>query len=69
MLATPSTARTRDAAPIRPQLAAILSLWRERSQRRTALRRLLAAPPHLIPDIGLTPAQAALEADKPFWRA
>ncbi len=42
--------------------------WRQRAAFRRALRAMLATAPHLIPDIGLTEAEARQEAAKPFWR-
>ena len=50
-------------------LTALLATWGERRRRRNELHRLLAVSPHLVRDIGFTPAQAWLEATKPFWRA
>lgn len=43
--------------------------WLARQQERDELRRLLHTAPHLLTDIGVTPAQAAEEVAKPFWRA
>lgn len=40
-------------------------LWARRRRTRTQLRNL---PPHLRRDVGMTPDDARLEADKPFWR-
>jgi uncharacterized protein YjiS (DUF1127 family) len=48
------------------RFAARLAQWRRRSRERAALARLdLRA----LRDIGLTPADAAREINKPFWRA
>lgn len=43
-----------------------LWLWRFRSRTRQHLARLDA---HLLRDIGLDPADRAVEIEKPFWRA
>jgi uncharacterized protein YjiS (DUF1127 family) len=47
----------------------LLSLWRRPRRLRDDLHRLLLVGPHVVEDIGLTPAQALEEASKPFWRA
>jgi uncharacterized protein YjiS (DUF1127 family) len=44
-----------------------LWLWAVRQRTRRRLRDI-AGDPHLLNDIGLTPAQALREADKLFWR-
>ena len=44
---------------------ALLLVWGERLRQRQSLAGMDA---HLLGDIGLTPAQAAAEYDKPFWR-
>ncbi|MGD9511651.1 MAG: hypothetical protein AB7I59_26625 [Geminicoccaceae bacterium] len=49
-------------------LLALLTAWRGRRRYRAELRRLLRTGPHLLADIGLTPAVAACEARLPFWR-
>lgn len=46
-----------------------LRRWRARQRTRAELRRLLAVSPHLLTDIGLSPAAAAAESAKPVWRA
>lgn len=47
-------------------LRRLAGLWLGRRRQRLALREL---EPRLLDDVGLTPAQAAREAAKPFWRA
>jgi len=42
-----------------------LAEWRRRARSRTQLARLAE---HELRDIGLTPADAAREYAKPFWR-
>ena len=39
--------------------------WQQRSVER---RHLMALPDHLLKDIGMSRADAAREAGKPFWR-
>jgi uncharacterized protein YjiS (DUF1127 family) len=48
------------------RLLARLGTWRRRSQEREELARL---DERSLRDIGVSPAQARLEANKPFWRA
>ncbi|HUC65073.1 MAG TPA: hypothetical protein VMA53_06585 [Stellaceae bacterium] len=68
-----------DAAPVRPairyvgavheRLAVVFSLlreWRRRRLGRAVLCHMCVAE---LRDIGLTPAEAAREGRKPFWRA
>jgi uncharacterized protein YjiS (DUF1127 family) len=50
----------------RSRLVGRLAQWRRRSRGRAALARFDA---QALRDIGLTPAEAALEISKPFWRA
>ncbi len=57
-----------DFYPWVKKIASLAGAWRCRRQYRADLRRLLAAAPHMIDDIGLTPAQARWESAKPFWR-
>ncbi|WP_449227290.1 DUF1127 domain-containing protein [Azospirillum argentinense] len=42
-----------------------VATWNERRRQRRALEAL---PDHLLQDIGLSRADAATEADKPFWQ-
>ena len=44
----------------------LLLYWTERMSQRRALSDL---DRHLLGDIGLTPADALHEANKPFWRS
>jgi uncharacterized protein YjiS (DUF1127 family) len=48
------------------RLLARLGTWRRRWQEREELARL---DERGLRDIGVSPAQARLEANKPFWRA
>lgn len=47
------------------RLVRTLSLWRRRARERAQLLRL---GDRELRDIGLTPADAAFLASKPFWR-
>lgn len=46
-------------------LAQVVLTW---DVRRTGRRALKHLDPHLLRDIGLTSQDAAIEAEKPFWR-
>ncbi len=48
------------------RLAEKLAQWRRRREGRASLARFDA---RALRDIGLTPADAATEINKPFWRA
>jgi uncharacterized protein YjiS (DUF1127 family) len=52
-------------APFRQRLATTLRLWRERSIAR---RHLAAMDARSLRDAGISPAAAAFECGKPFWR-
>lgn len=54
------------ASVIALRIAVVLSKWAERRRSRLALRQL---DPHLLRDVGLTPAEAEYEAWRVFWRA
>lgn len=43
----------------------ILLTWHERARQR---RQLLSLSDHLLKDIGISRADAAAEASKPFWQ-
>lgn len=47
-------------------LAQVAGVWMQRAVERRALASL---DERLLSDIGVTRADAALEMDKPFWRA
>lgn len=47
-------------------VAVVLKQW---NHRRRSRAHLDALPSHLLRDIGLSQAEAELEARKPFWRA
>lgn len=49
-----------------PSLAAKLALWRQRARGRAELARLGERELH---DIGVSRAEASVEANKPFWQA
>ncbi len=48
-----------------PRFSIVLSTWRQRRRSRTQLNTLDV---HILKDIGLTPAQARKEAQRPFWQ-
>jgi uncharacterized protein YjiS (DUF1127 family) len=54
------------AARLVRQIASTVTLWSQRHRSRLALKNVDA---HMLRDIGLDPASAAIEATKPFWRA
>lgn len=50
---------------LRERLALTWAIWRERVQARRCLARLDARS---LREIGISPAAAAFESGKPFWR-
>jgi uncharacterized protein YjiS (DUF1127 family) len=48
------------------KLVTTLFVWQERAHQR---RKLLALSDRALQDFGRCPADAAVEGDKPFWRA
>ena len=55
-----------DLATRLEQLYALVKVWRRRQKDRNALAELA---PHMLRDIGVSPAEADAESRKPFWRA
>ncbi|MBU8874364.1 DUF1127 domain-containing protein [Reyranella sp. MMS21-HV4-11] len=51
--------------PLHRRLLAKLRLWRERARTRKALAQV---DERSLRDAGIAPAQAAFEANQPFWR-
>lgn len=51
--------------PLHRRIAATLALWRARQRMRAALSQVDARS---LRDAGITPTQAAFEANQPFWR-
>lgn len=47
----------------------IVRLLLDWNQRRRQRMRLAALPDHMLKDIGISAADAAREAGKPFWQA
>ena len=45
----------------------LIDTWRERTEYRRDLRRLLAVGPHMIEDTGISLEAARVEVLKPFW--
>jgi uncharacterized protein YjiS (DUF1127 family) len=56
---------TEPAAPVITPWRGLLAEWRRRVRSRAVLARFSARE---LRDIGLTPAEAARECAKPFWR-
>lgn len=54
------------ASLIAVRVAVVLSKWATRRRTRLALQQLT---PDQLRDVGLTPADASLEARRVFWRA
>ncbi len=49
-------------------LVALFDTVADWSERRRQRRALQALPDHLLHDIGVSRAEVAQEADKPFWK-
>ena len=64
----PAKTPTRILSPAQAcrSLLCTLAVWQRRIEQR---RQLAELPERLLRDMGLTPVQARIEADKPFWRA
>jgi uncharacterized protein YjiS (DUF1127 family) len=62
----PFGARRLRAASIAAGIIAVVHTWQRRRRDRRSLAHL---DPHMLRDIGLDAQVAALEAEKPFWRA
>ncbi len=62
---TPVAAVTPSPLSLRRRLAVAIALWRERIDARRCLARMDARS---LRDAGISPAAAAYEAGKPFWR-
>jgi uncharacterized protein YjiS (DUF1127 family) len=58
--------RMHQAPRRRERLIALFKEWRNRSAGRRALATMSARS---LQDIGVTPYEAYLEVNKPFWRA
>ena len=54
------------ASVIAVRVAVVLSKWATRRRSRLALQQLT---PDQLRDVGLTPAEASIEARRVFWRA
>ncbi len=50
---------------LRKRLALTLAVWRQRIETRRCLARMDARS---LRDVGISPAAAAFESGKPFWR-
>jgi len=58
------TQRLPAASVIAVEVAVILAKWAQRRRTRLALHQLT---PTQLKDIGVTPSEARIEANKPFW--
>ncbi len=55
--------------PRQPKRPSVLALVRLAWRRYHSRVRLAQLDPYLLKDIGITPAEAEQEANRPFWRA
>lgn len=65
---SPVLGANRHQQPVLPALRRIvvaMGHWTLRRRTRTQLNRL---SPYMLEDIGITPAQARKEAERPFWK-
>lgn len=53
---------------VRAAILALANGLREANRRKRTRRDLADLDHHLLRDIGVTPTDAFLEAEKPFWR-
>ena len=66
LFVTPAAAAKAPQPSLRRRIEVTLAVWRE----RTAARRCLAGmDARSLRDAGISPAAAAYESGKPFWRA
>ena len=66
LFATPAAAAKAARLPLRLRIAVAVAVWRERTTARRCLARMDARS---LRDAGISPAAAAYESGKPFWRA
>ena len=57
--------RQRPTVSVVRRIAGALRVWTQRRRTRKTLSEL---DPHLLNDIGITPADARNEANRPFWQ-
>jgi uncharacterized protein YjiS (DUF1127 family) len=62
---TPVSSRVSSRPSLHHRLAMTLALWRDRAEAR---RDLAAMDARSLRDAGISPAAAAYESGKPFWR-
>ena len=65
LYATPAVAVKVAPPALRQRLALTLAVWRERTAARRCLAQMDARS---LRDAGISPAAAAYESGKPFWR-
>jgi uncharacterized protein YjiS (DUF1127 family) len=66
LFATPAAAAKAARPSLRQRIEVTLAVWRERTTARRSLARMDARS---LRDAGISPAAAAYESGKPFWRA
>ncbi|MCX7298470.1 MAG: DUF1127 domain-containing protein [Hyphomicrobiales bacterium] len=54
-----------ELSPVLSRTIETIAVWTVRRRQRRALAEL---DDHLLNDVGLSPEQAHLEANKPFWK-
>ena len=65
LFTTPAAGVKTSSPSFRQRLAVTVALWRERINARRCLARMDARS---LRDAGISPAAAAYETGKPFWR-
>lgn len=66
LFVTPAVAAEAPRPSLRRRIEVALAVWRERTTARRCLARMDARS---LRDAGISPAAAAYESGKPFWRA
>ena len=58
----------RQSSPLRRKLSQRIRLWAARHVERRALGQIAELNPYLLKDMGISPADALVEAAKFFWQ-
>lgn len=66
LFVTPAAALKVPPPTLRARVALAIAVWRERTAARRCLARMDARS---LRDAGISPAAAAYESGKPFWRS
>ncbi len=66
LFVTPAVAAKAPRPSLRQRIEVTVALWRERTTARRCLAQMDARS---LRDAGISPAAAAYESGKPFWRA